>query len=598
MASQSLRDFDRSLMDQPLTKKPRYCSQTEDERTLLQFDGSNDIKKLSSEVDLNGGDSGFQDLVSNGSPSSSNGGNGSVSGSGTIDDDVEQNFSHHRLQTDFFSSNHSKSCLDQKTFVNSDLMRSQKSSLYPNNSSFSTCTTSESDSNANSSLKSNESNVIDGEDDVDDDQSSVISDISCLSSLSDLEDAEKWQSNFEPISWVQQQITSGTNPRQIINEILPNNSISSQVDNWTLWKFIVNILSEPPKRRKLPLVNSLQDVVHLIGKSKRIMVLTGAGVSVSSGIPDFRSRDGIYARLSVDFPDLPDPQAMFDINYFHKDQRPFFKFAKEIYPGQFQPSICHKFIKQIEKNGKLLRNYTQNIDTLEQSVGIERVITCHGSFKTATCTHCKHRVSCEDIRADIFAQRIPICNKCGPLQPKEQTNPTSAMDLIKTSQNEEKSSIGKRMSVLKPDIVFFGEGLPDEFHDSMSLDKSECDLLIVIGSSLKVKPVALIPSSIPPEVPQILINREPLPHMTFDVELLGDCDVIVQELCHRLGQNWNEICVKGKLNEQLENSNFENYDLENADLEKSFLHFPPNRYVFKGAELNSWKDSDSSDEDI
>ena len=100
--------------------------------------------------------------------------------------------------------------------------------------------------------------------------------------------------------------------------------------------------------------------------STKLFLFTGAGVSVSCGIPDFRSRDGVYARLAVDFPDLPDPQAMFDIHYFRRDPRPFFKFAREIYPGQFKPSPCHKFIRSVEKHGKLLKNYTQNIDTLEQ----------------------------------------------------------------------------------------------------------------------------------------------------------------------------------------------------------------------------------------
>ena len=124
------------------------------------------------------------------------------------------------------------------------------------------------------------------------------------------------------------------------------------------------MVSEPPRRKKLPEVNTLADVVELIRKSQKIIILTGAGVSVSCGIPDFRSRNGIYARLAVDFPDLPDPQAMFDIHYFRKDPRPFFKFAKEIYPGQFEPSPCHKFIKSVENHGKLLRNYTQNIGKL------------------------------------------------------------------------------------------------------------------------------------------------------------------------------------------------------------------------------------------
>ncbi|XP_035224999.1 NAD-dependent protein deacetylase sirtuin-1-like [Stegodyphus dumicola] len=91
---------------------------------------------------------------------------------------------------------------------------------------------------------------------------------------------------------------------------------------------------------------------------------------------------------------------------------------------------------------------------------------------------------------------------------------------------------------MKPDIVFFGEGLSDEFHEALANDKDVCDLLIVMGSSLKVRPVAMIPSSIPTNVPQILINREPLKHLTFDIELLGDCDVIIGEICHRLETEW------------------------------------------------------------
>ncbi|XP_033738334.1 LOW QUALITY PROTEIN: NAD-dependent protein deacetylase sirtuin-1-like [Pecten maximus] len=342
------------------------------------------------------------------------------------------------------------------------------------------------------------------------DDTDNLSDVSDMSGLS--EDA--WQTTSPgSMMWVQDQMMTGINPRIILNDLIMSDVlIPEDMDDFTLWKIIVNIMSEPPPRKKLPHVNTLEDVLHLMKTCSKIMVLTGAGVSVSCGIPDFRSRNGIYARLAVDFPDLPDPQAMFDIKYFRADPRPFFKFAKEIYPGQFEPSKSHKFIKMLEMQGKLLRNYTQNIDTLEQVAGITSVIQCHGSFANATCMVCKHKMTADDIKADIFKQVIPHCPKC----PLEDTT-----------------------AVMKPDIVFFGESLPEEFHQQMAADKDNCDLLIVIGSSLKVRPVALIPNSLPPDVPQILINREPLKNMTFDVELLGNCDTIVSELCKRL--QWEGI---------------------------------------------------------
>lgn len=118
--------------------------------------------------------------------------------------------------------------------------------------------------------------------------------------------------------------------------------------------------------------------MDLLKKSKRIMVLTGAGVSVSCGIPDFRSKDGIYSRLS-EF-ELDDPQQMFDLDFFRERPEIFYSFAREIFPSNFTPSPSHYFIKMLEDHGKLLRNYTQNIDTLEQKAGIHSVLQCHGMF--------------------------------------------------------------------------------------------------------------------------------------------------------------------------------------------------------------------------
>jgi len=96
------------------------------------------------------------------------------------------------------------------------------------------------------------------------------------------------------------------------------------------------------------------------------------------------------------------------------------------------------------------------------------------------------------------------------------------------------------LAVMKPDIIFFGEGLPDTFYQNLDTDKHEADLLIVIGSSLKVRPVALIPDYVKHDIPQILINREPLHHFNFDIELLGNCDAIICELCRRLGDEWED----------------------------------------------------------
>jgi NAD-dependent SIR2 family protein deacetylase len=132
------------------------------------------------------------------------------------------------------------------------------------------------------------------------------------------------------------------------------------------------------RRKRLTDVHTLQQVAELLQTSKRIMVLTGAGVSVSCGIPDFRSPDGIYARLQ-EF-NLRDPQQMFDLSFFKKRPEIFYSFAREIFPSNFMPSPSHSFIKLLEDKGKLLRNYTQNIDTLEQRAGIISVLQCHGKM--------------------------------------------------------------------------------------------------------------------------------------------------------------------------------------------------------------------------
>uniref|UniRef100_A0A673AZQ2 NAD-dependent protein deacetylase n=1 Tax=Sphaeramia orbicularis TaxID=375764 RepID=A0A673AZQ2_9TELE len=182
---------------------------------------------------------------------------------------------------------------------------------------------------------------------------------------------------------------------------------------------------------------------------------------IAAGIPDFRSPGtGLYANLQKY--NLPYPEAIFQIDYFKKHPEPFFALAKELYPGQFKPTICHYFIKLLKEKGLLRRCYSQNIDTLERVAGLEGddLIEAHGTFYTSHCVSfcCRKEYNLDWMKEKIFSDDIPRCDKCS--------------------------------SLVKPDIVFFGENLPVRFFTSMKMDFPRCDLLIVMGTSLQVQPFA------------------------------------------------------------------------------------------------------------
>lgn len=197
------------------------------------------------------------------------------------------------------------------------------------------------------------------------------------------------------------------------------------------------------KRRRLDYVNTLEDVANLLGKANNIMIVTGAGVSVSCGIPDFRSEKGIYSRLQEY--ELDDPQQMFDIEYFRESPEIFYSFAKELYPAKYEPSPSHLFVKLVEEKGKLLRNYTQNIDTLEHKANIKRVVNCHGSFATASCVTCGYKVDGKEIEKYIMAQQVPPCPKCNS-KTKSNSN--------KTNNDEDEETHGG-VSIMKPVSIMY-----------------------------------------------------------------------------------------------------------------------------------------------
>ncbi|KAH6911495.1 Sir2 family histone deacetylase Hst2 [Coprinopsis sp. MPI-PUGE-AT-0042] len=204
---------------------------------------------------------------------------------------------------------------------------------------------------------------------------------------------------------------------------------------------------------------------------------------------------------------LPHPEAVFEIHFFRENPEPFYTLAHELFPGRFRPTLTHSFVRLLAEKGLLHQCFTQNIDTLERRAGVpgDKVIEAHGSFATQRCIDCKTPYDDERMKKHILAKNIARCDRCKGL--------------------------------VKPDIVFFGESLPEEFIQAVP-KVSQADLLIVIGTSLTVHPFASLAGMSPSHCPRVLINLDRVgdfgSHLD-DVVLLGKCDEIIRDLATELG---------------------------------------------------------------
>lgn len=240
----------------------------------------------------------------------------------------------------------------------------------------------------------------------------------------------------------------------------------------------------------------MEKLVDIIknGEKKNIIVLSGAGVSVAAGIPDFRSPSiGLYASLkSMKHLKMRSPTFVFDIDTFVEDPRPFWWIFGRLWPRADwpRPTIFHYFLTLLEKHGILLRCYTQNIDDLESVAGLphDKLINCHGILSPCHCLDCGEEVS------------LSYC--INAIQPNIKSN----------IDDYEKAVVPNcpfcNKNHVKPDVTFFGEYLPKAYRKNHKKDFAKCDLLIVCGTSMKVDPVCDLPKLLEPEVPCILINRE------------------------------------------------------------------------------------------
>lgn len=196
----------------------------------------------------------------------------------------------------------------------------------------------------------------------------------------------------------------------------------------------------------------LNKVVEIIRNSNYCMAFTGAGISVESGIPPFRGANSIWSRY--------DPEIL-DLDYFLSAPDKSWPVIKEIFYdffGRAKPNQGHLALARMEAKGYLKSVVTQNIDNLHHEAGSKEVYEFHGNSRRLVCTRCKDVIEVSDV---VITERPMHCARCG--------------------------------SLLKPDFIFFGEGIPDQAYKNSIEAARRADVCLIVGSTGEVMPAAMIP---------------------------------------------------------------------------------------------------------
>ncbi len=212
----------------------------------------------------------------------------------------------------------------------------------------------------------------------------------------------------------------------------------------------------------------------LLIKANHAVVLTGAGISTPSGIPDFRSAGtGLWSKNEA--------MEVASLNTFRKDPERFFVWFRPLANQIFNaaPNPAHAGLAKLEKSGNIKSIVTQNIDALHHKAGSKNVIELHGTLRTLSCTHCFQQAPAENyIKSFVERGELPHCPEC----------------------NE----------IMKPDVILFGEQLPQQAWYDAQRESRRCDLMLVAGSSLEVMPVAGLPmQAIDRGAHLIILNNTP-----------------------------------------------------------------------------------------
>ncbi len=240
----------------------------------------------------------------------------------------------------------------------------------------------------------------------------------------------------------------------------------------------------------------IQSAAEDLFNAREAIAFTGAGISVESGIPDFRSSTGLWSKYN--------PEEYATIDAFRDDPKKVWRMLKEMANllSEAKPNPAHVGLAYLEKVGKLQAVITQNIDGLHQAAGSRNVIEFHGSNSTLSCLSCDFTVAAETFSIDDLP---PTCPQCS--------------------------------AILKPDVVFFGEPIPFEAYRRAMDAASTCDLVLVVGTSAVVYPAADVPiraKEIGAKVIEINIEPTPLTYRVSDYLIQGQCGEILPQVVESL----------------------------------------------------------------
>ncbi len=241
----------------------------------------------------------------------------------------------------------------------------------------------------------------------------------------------------------------------------------------------------------------IEQLKELLDSSKHCLVFTGAGISTLSGIPDFRSSNGVYSNQWHGW----DVEEVLSLSCFRQHPELFYEWGKTFVYGleKYQPNVVHLVVAELEKRGIVSTVYTQNIDMLHQRAGSINVKEIHGSPSLHHCLKCRAEYDYKTIAPIVQADQVPQCRQCG--------------------------------GIIKPDIIFYEESLNSDLLDHAVADLGSADLLLVLGSSLVVQPAASMPMATYQNGGKIVIvNKQPTPLDKYAALKFDDLNTVFAEL--------------------------------------------------------------------